>query len=123
MSEEKKEQPQEPRQAEVEFVVPDPDSSLFTAYANNVQIGWTYYDLRMMFGEVVEVLPEKIVIEQRAQITVSYLQAKVLVHLLSQAVAKHESIFGEIKLTPDMFGVNVMSVVAKNTSDVSTPKP
>ena len=102
MSDESKEQSTEPRQVKIEYVVPDPESGLFTTYANNTQVGWTHFDVRMTFGEVVDALPDKIVVEQRAQITISYLQAKILTLILGQAISQHEEIFGELKLPPDV---------------------
>jgi|HubBroStandDraft_1064217.scaffolds.fasta_scaffold62398_1 hypothetical protein len=106
MSDESKEQNKEesaqPRQVKVEYVVPDPESGLFTTYANNTQLAWTHFDVRMVFGEVVDSLADKIVIEQRAQITISYLQAKFLMQALNQAINLHESIFGELKLPIEM---------------------
>jgi hypothetical protein len=118
MPEEKNEQPSQPPQPKIEFVVPDPDDSLFTTYANNVNIGWTHFDVRMVFGEVVDVLAGKIVVENRAQITVSYLQAKLLAIFLGQAIAQHENVFGEIKLPPDF---SVTSQVTEARMTPGTP--
>ena len=99
MAEESKEQPLPPqKQVEVEFVVPDPDDPLFTTYANNIQLAWTHFDTRLLFGEVVSSDPEKIIVEQRAQITISYMQAKLLMLMLAKAVQQYESIFGQINL-------------------------
>jgi len=96
----------------IEFVVPDPDETLFTAYANNVQVGYSHFDMRLMFGEIIETTPEKIVVEQRAQITISYLQAKLLLMMMAQALQNYESQFGEVKLLPGMVGFNVTQTVA-----------
>lgn len=99
MAEENKEQSQQqPPQPEVEFVVPDPEDELFTTYANNVRLGYTHFDIRMLFGEVVDTTLTKVVVEERAHITISYLQAKLLVIMLGQAIALHESLFGEVKV-------------------------
>ena len=45
----------------------DPETGLFTTYANNVQLGWTHFDVRMIFGEVVDAQTDKLIVEQRAQ--------------------------------------------------------
>jgi len=101
MREENVQQPQPSGQPQIEFVIPDPDG-IFTTYANNIQLGYTIYDVRFVFGEVVEAHPDKIVVEQRAQVTISYLQAKLLQMMLAQAIAAQESLVGEIRLP---FGV------------------
>jgi hypothetical protein len=116
MSEENEEHaglPLQPKHGKVEFVVPDRDNTLFTTYSNNVQIGWTAFDLRMLFGEVVDAQPDKIVVEQRAQITVSYLQAKLLTVLLTQAIQRHESVHGEVKVPAEMVAFDVRNAEAK----------
>jgi len=101
-------------QPKVEYVVPDPEGGIFTTYANNVQLGFTHYDLRMLFGELVDATPEKLVIEQRAQVTISYLQAKLLMMVLGQAITQHESLFGEVKIPPDMLALNTTTTTATN---------
>jgi len=84
--------------ATIEFVVPDPDSGLFTTYANHVQLGFTLFDVRLLFGEIVGLEANKITVEQRAHVTLSWLQAKLLLVILHKALADHESRNGEIKL-------------------------
>lgn len=114
MTEENKDQPEQPHsqptQANVEFVVPDPDDALFTTYTNNIRLGWTHSDIRMLFGEIVDATPEKIIVEERAQITISYFQAKLLMLLLAQAIAQHESQFGEIKIPSGAAAFNATSI-------------
>ena len=81
-----------------EYVVPDPAHGLFTTYANNVQLGYTVYDLRLIFGELVEMTAEKVTIEQRVQVTISWLQAKVLSELLSRSIAECEEQNGGVRM-------------------------
>lgn len=107
--EQNKNQPVVP-QVKVEFVVPDPDSTLVSTYANNIQVSWTHFDVRMVFGEIVDLLPTKIIIEQRAQVTVSYLQAKILQNLLTQAISQYETLFGELKLPHGILETNTTTV-------------
>lgn len=110
-------------EAKIEFVVPDPEGGIFTTYANNVQLGFTMFDLRMIFGEIVDVQPNKILVEQRAHITISYLQAKLLLALMSQAIAKHEAQFGEIKLPPGTLDMTFTETVGKATpGNTSAPR-
>ena len=71
---------------------------MFTTYANDTKLAWTHYDVRMVFGEIVDTLEDKIIVEQRAQVTISYMHAKLLMVMLNQAITQYESIFGELKL-------------------------
>jgi len=84
--------------AEIEFVVPDPDSGLFASYANHVQVGFTAFDIRLLFGEVVDVQPNKVTIEQRASITMAWLQAKILKQMLERIISDYEARNGELKV-------------------------
>jgi hypothetical protein len=120
--EENQDQSAQPRQVNVEFVVPDPESSLFSTYANNIQVTWTYFDVRMLFGEVVDLLPTKMVIEQRAQVTISYLQAKLLIQTLGQAISTYESLFGELKAPPGVFEVATTTVTGNPASGTPARK-
>jgi hypothetical protein len=100
-------------QPQVEFVVPDPEGGIFTTYANNLQVGFTLFDIRMVFGEVVDAQPDKIVVEQRAQVTISYLQAKMLVMILAKAIAAQEARVGEIRIPEGVFGIQIATTEAK----------
>jgi len=106
---------EQPNQTEpkVEFVVPDPEGGIFTTYANNVQLGFTLFDVRMVFGEIVEAHPDKIVVEQRAQVTISYLQAKMLLFMLGKAIADQETRVGEIKIPEGALDINLTKTQAK----------
>jgi len=110
---EEKTAPPPSNQPHVEFVVPDPEGGLFTTYANNIQVGFTLFDIRMVFGEVVETQPDKIVVEQRAQVTVSYLQAKLLVMILAKAIADQEARFGEIRIPEGLVSLQTSSTEVK----------
>ncbi|HUA18374.1 MAG TPA: DUF3467 domain-containing protein [Bryobacteraceae bacterium] len=114
MSDEKKEQ-----QPKLEYVVPDPEGGIFTTYTNNIQLGFTHFDLRMLFGELVEATPERVVIEQRVQVTISYLQAKLLMLMLAQAIGQHEKGFGEVKIPDELLTFNSVSATAAIPPGVS----
>jgi hypothetical protein len=113
MSSENNQESQPRQEATVEFVVPDPEGGIFTTYSNNVQVGFTSFDVRCVFGEVVDAQPGKIVVEQRAQITLSYLQAKMLVFMLHKAITEHEAVAGEIKIPIGALDVTLTSAQAK----------
>jgi hypothetical protein len=121
MPEENSEQPVALPQVKIEYVVPDPEVGLFTTYANDVRLTYTIFDVRMVFGEIVDVMSDKIVVEQRAQVTVSYLQAKLLLNTLNQAIAQHETTFGELKL-PAEVATNFLVVQGMPTPGTSFRK-
>jgi hypothetical protein len=76
----------------------EPEDGLFMAYANHLQIGFTASDVRIIFGELIDFSKSKATVEQRAQITLAWLQAKVLRHMLDETIAGYEKINGEIKV-------------------------
>lgn len=110
---------QHPQQPELEYVLPDPESGIVTTYANNVQLGLTAYDLRILFGELVDANSKKIIIEQRVHVTLSYLQAKLLMLMLAQALQQHESAMGEVKIPPELLSMNSVTATAPIPPGVS----
>ena len=78
----------------LEFV--EPQDGVFTTYANNLQVGWTAFDVRLLFGEVVDVDEKTVTIEQRAHVTLSWLEAKTLHSLLSGLIERYEEGNGPI---------------------------
>lgn len=55
-------------------------------YSNNVSYSVNQLDFVLVFGETIEIRPEKLTIEQRARITMNPLQAKVLSILLNEQI-------------------------------------
>jgi len=80
----------------------EPEDGMFFTYANHLQIGFTHFDVRLVFGEVVDVEQGSVSVEQRAQVTLSWGQAKLLQHILGDVLKNHEAAQGEIKLPPGM---------------------
>jgi hypothetical protein len=80
----------------IEYVEPD-DGRLIT-YSNNVVWGCTSFDMRLVFGELIELnfKENKAVVEQRVQVTMSWLQAKQLAELLAEKVKAYEAKNGPI---------------------------
>lgn len=75
-----------------------PEDGIFTTYANHMMLGYTPFDIRIVFGEIVESSPETVQVEQRAQVTLSWIQAKALREYLTQLIQRHEAEGGEIKM-------------------------
>lgn len=84
----------------IEFV--EPENGMLITYANNIAYGFTPGDMRMVFGELIDFEDGKATVEQRVQITTSWLQAKVLGTVLMALVANHEAEYGSLKVPPNM---------------------
>src|ERR1039458_8172891 len=65
-------------------------------YANHIQIGRTAFDVRMVFGVVTDVNDERVEVMQEAQVTISWLEAKVLADFLNRHVEEFEQGNGPI---------------------------
>ncbi len=79
---------------EIEYV--EPEEGRLITYANNVVWGVTSYDVRLVFGELIELQDQKATVEQRVQVTMSWLQAKQLATLLHEKVKAYEEKNGVI---------------------------
>jgi hypothetical protein len=95
-----------------------PADGLRTVYCNNVQMSSTSFDIRMLFGEIAEVLDDKVVVDQRVQVTMTWLEAKFLADFLQANIKAYEDLNGPVKLpknldkliVPDTFAVLKTSV-------------
>lgn len=79
-------------------------SPTFAAYyANDTQIQTSPWDVRLMFGQIVEVEPEKnrAVILRIADVRLSLEHAKRITKILVQQLAQFEATFGVIPQPPD----------------------
>jgi hypothetical protein len=86
---------QTPSALGVRYTKPDGGVPLF--YSNHFMIGNTVFDLRIVFGEVTDVVPGSVEITNRAQVTMSWLEAKALAEALTVYVKDYESKNGPIK--------------------------
>jgi|SRR5271157_2865026 len=73
-----------------------------TLYANNVQFQPFEWDLRMTFGEL-DVRKGQVIIEQHTAITVTWLQAKLMLYFLGLQVAVHEMSHEPIRIPKSVF--------------------
>lgn len=67
-------------------------------YANNAQVGFSLWDMSIIFGEIVGEQEGKAVVEQKVKVNMSKEMAKVLTIILNQNLNAYETQFGEIKL-------------------------
>ncbi len=94
MPEEAVAEPKKQRQIENRL----PPEGLLRTYANNVSMSATRFDLKLLFGEVIEVTDEKAIIETRVQVTVDWLEAKLLADFLAANIKAFEELNGPLKL-------------------------
>src|SRR5438270_12732900 len=74
----------------IEYV--QPEGGIIRVYANNVAIGTTPFDMRIIFGEVTDVGAEtrKVTIEQNVQVTMSWAEAKLVAKFIERHVQAYE---------------------------------
>ena len=82
----------------------EPEDGVFSAYANVVNLDWTLYDVRMRFGELMQVpnaedpswKHQHAIVLERAAIRVPWHQAKNLRDLLDGIIKNYEEINGKL---------------------------
>jgi hypothetical protein len=67
-------------------------------YANNVQIGFSSFDMALSFGQIVGDQDGKAVIEEMTRVIVTREIGKLLIGLLMANVANYEQQYGEIRI-------------------------
>jgi hypothetical protein len=72
-------------------------SGMALVYSNHYAIGQTVFDVRLIFGELTDFTAEKIVVTQRVQVTMSWLEAKALAEGLAVYVKNYEKAYGPIR--------------------------
>jgi hypothetical protein len=72
---------------------------LYVDYANNVYLESSVWDLKLIFGQLDQ-STSPVTTEQRAALTIPWMQAKLLSYLLSVHVLAHETGCGKIAV-PD----------------------
>lgn len=73
-----------------------PAQSAVRLYANNVQIGFSTFDMWMMFGEIMGREGDTLLVEPRARVSMSLEHAKAFADVLSKNIAKFEEELGQI---------------------------
>jgi Protein of unknown function (DUF3467) len=86
--------------------IEEPEEGVFSAYANIINADWTLYDIRIRFGELIQVpndndpswVNQHGIVLERVAVTLPWHQAKHLCNLLGSIIQNYEAINGE--LTP-----------------------
>jgi hypothetical protein len=83
----------------------EPKSGVFTAYANYVNALWTPHDIKLRFGELSRIMQSdttrEFIVEERADITLAWSEAKMLLTMLAEIISRYEAVNGEIQ-TPQV---------------------
>src|SRR5882724_9517220 len=84
------------KQRKLEYRIPP--EGMTRIYSNNVLLAATRCDLRILFGEIVDITEDTAVVENRVQVTMTWLEAKLLADFLSVNIKAFEDINGPLKL-------------------------
>src|SRR6266581_1775913 len=76
----------------------NPATGIARIYANNVAMSSTTFDIKMLFGEVIEITDDKAIVEQGVQVTMTWLEAKILSDFLQSNIKDYEEKNGPLKL-------------------------
>jgi hypothetical protein len=79
--------------------IPGPHYTAF--YTNNISYAISAVDLVLIFGEIVNT-GKSVHIEQRARVTMTLVQAKILRDMLTQNIARFEEKFGKVTIPEEM---------------------
>jgi hypothetical protein len=90
-----------------------PVGGVFHVYCNNIQMASTSFDLRLMLGEIAESTEEKVIVEQRVQVAMTWIEAKILSDFLRANVQAYEELNGKLELPK-----NIEKIVVPNTFSV-----
>jgi hypothetical protein len=85
-----------PKQKQLDYRIPP--EGMTRIYSNNVLLAATRFDLRILFGEIVDITEDTAVIENRVQVTMTWLEAKLLADFLTANIKEFEDINGPLKL-------------------------
>jgi hypothetical protein len=76
------------------------DSSFASVYCNSAGFSMTFYDLTMVFGQILTTGPEGPHIQDRAEVTMSLEHAKALLEALAKPLQDYEAKYGPIRPKP-----------------------
>ena len=76
----------------------DRSPNFISCYSNNVEIGFSAWDMRLVFSEIVGAKDNKVIAEEHARVVMSLQHAKVFAVTLAQQIEQLERRFGEIQL-------------------------
>lgn len=86
-----------------------PPEGMLRVYSNNFAMATTSFDVRLIFGEVAELKDDKVFVTQNVQVTMTWLEAKILADFLQANVNAHEELNGPLKLPKNLDKIIVPS--------------
>jgi len=106
---------------EIEFTsrtiqnVPSPHYT--SVYANNVALALNFFDLSMVFGEMVDIKETVLTVEQKVRVTMPPSHAKLFLLLLKLQIEQYEEKFGQIVLPPDVVQPELRRILREETNE------
>lgn len=82
-----------------------------SGYANNVFFATSIFDLKMIFGDIVQFPNAEPFVEQHTAITLSWREAKIAALFLTMNVAVHENQFGALDIPEGIMPPNFQRTV------------
>ncbi len=79
-----------------------PVGGLFHVYSNNVQMATTAFDVKVIFGEVADVSEDTVVVEQRVQVAMTWIEAKIVAEFLRANIEAYEALNGPMTLPKNL---------------------
>jgi hypothetical protein len=73
-----------------EVEIQHPPDGLLTFYANHIALGTTAFDIRLVFGQVMDIKATKALVQQEVMVTLAWMEAKILRDLLDLQIKKYE---------------------------------
>ena len=77
-----------------------PSEGLASVYSNNVQIGYSNWDVRFDFGEIQSGDAGTLVVAARTRVIMSPQHAAAFAKVLSEKMAEYEQLFGKQRWEP-----------------------
>lgn len=79
-----------------------PIGAFQTIYSNNLQITLTYFDIKIVFGEVSAVTDDTLRVLDKAAVYMSPEHASALYRILGEQLQKYRDRFGDIRPEPGL---------------------
>lgn len=79
-----------------------PAGGLFHVYSNSVQMASTGFDVKVIFGELAEIADDKVIVDQRVQVAMTWIEAKIVAEFLRANVEAYEALNGPLTLPKNL---------------------
>jgi len=93
-----------------------PADDFSSAYANHSFLEPSFWDLKMIFGQLDQSV-DPLVVEQHTAITMAWAQVKVFSYFLRLQLAAHEMAHGKIKLPENIVPAEIVAPTEKDIEE------